>query len=201
MSWWRKRRSKETVPRKTGLDRFWSTLANYRRLLLWAFGSSAVPLAFFFLSLSPPWPKGIVAVTSIIEVVAIILGFQWLGRASRKVINRTLSVMAPLLLLFLITYLGALSFLTYTVPDRDAIAKESRFAVGMQCKPNVQKVFGEACPFVDKEVLRQFEYDAAKVWTTYSITQSRLLLIVLWFGVFFTFPFLVSGFLANQERS
>jgi membrane protein implicated in regulation of membrane protease activity len=72
----------------SGLAGFKDLLKEFRGLSAWAVGAGvAVPFAAALASLSPPWPPGVVIVTAIVELVALVLVYQFLKSARRRTIN------------------------------------------------------------------------------------------------------------------
>ena len=177
-----------------GLLGFKELLKEFRGLSLWAVGGSiAVPFSASLAALSPPWPPAIVLVTAVAELAALIYVYQFLKKARRKTINRTLRVSGLLLVIFGAVYLVAVSLYTYEVPPG-----RERFVKGYQCTSDAAAVFPDKCPDLGLDELKTAEYDADRLWTSRSIAITRLSIVALWLGSFTALSVLVGSFLVYQ---
>lgn len=101
----------------TGLDDFKLLLKEFRGLSVWAVGGSlVVPFAAALADLSPPWPSGIVPITAVAELLALVLVFQFFKNSKRRVTNRLLLLSVAILTITMMVYLIAFSYFTYSVP-------------------------------------------------------------------------------------
>lgn len=179
---------------RPGLVGFKELLHEFKGLSLWAVGGSmAVPFAAALTSLSPPWPRSIVLVTAIAELVALIYVYQFLKSAKRKVINKIVTVSGLFLIVFGAVYLAAVSLCTYEVPTT-----KERFVKGYVCTPDAIAVFKDKCPNLGLDELKTAEYDADRLWTERSIAITRLAVVGLWLGTFVALSVLVGSFLVYQ---
>src|SRR5262245_4193246 len=148
-----------------GLTGFKQILEEFRGLSSWAVGGAvAVPFVAALADLAPPWPKGIVVTTAILELVALVLVYQLLRTAPKKRIDRTLLGSAALLALSSLIYLAALSFFVYEVPNDGG-----RWVKGFVCTADAQAVFAARCPFLGMDELRTAEFEAERLWTAWSV--------------------------------
>jgi hypothetical protein len=182
----------------SGLDQFKRLLKEFRGLSQWAVigGSVVVPFAAYLASLSPPWPTGIVPVTAVVELIALMLVFQFYHDASRRVINRVLLASVAVFALTGVAYLGSVSYFTYEVPTT-----KERFVKGYECTADARLVFKERCPDLGLDELRTAEYEAERLWTRKSIAVTRTSLALLWAVVFVALSFAVGSFLCFQMRA
>ncbi|MCA1621496.1 MAG: hypothetical protein LC795_19930 [Acidobacteria bacterium] len=182
----------------SGLDDFKLLLKEFRGLSQWAVvgGSVVVPFAAYLASLSPPWPTGIVPVTAIVELVALMLVFQFYHDSSRRVINRVLLASVAVFALTGVVYLGSVSYFTYEVPTT-----KERFVKGYECTADARLVFKERCPDLGIDELSTAEYKAERLWTRKSIAVTRTSLALLWAVVFVGLSFAVGSFLCYQMRT
>src|SRR5262249_42069341 len=103
-----------TRPMDSGLAGFKDLLKEFRGLSAWTVGAGvAVPFAAALASLAPPWPPGVVLVTAVVELVALVFVYQFLKLARRRTINWVLSISAAVLVPAGIAYLVGLSLYTY----------------------------------------------------------------------------------------
>jgi hypothetical protein len=178
----------------SGLDDFKRLLREFRGLSVWAVGGSlVVPFAAALVDLSPPWPKGIVPVTAVVELLSLVLVFQFLN--SRRAAERGILAGVAVFALSSVVYLAALSHYTYEVPTTKA-----RFVKGYECTADAKAVFKERCPDLGLDELRTAEYEAARLWTHTSITVTRTSLAVLWLASFIALSFALGSFLWHQMR-
>ncbi len=177
------------------LFEFKRLLAEFRGLSTWALGGLAVPFASALLSLSPPWPKAITPITSVIELLVMIFSFHFLSSAPRKTINRVMKIGAALLVTCGIVYLIGYSQYVYETPITHV-----RFVKGLVCTDDAQKVFGAKCPNLDMDDLNTAEYEAERLWTMPSITAVRLGLVVTWLSTFVSLSMVIAVFLLFEMR-
>jgi hypothetical protein len=182
---------------QAGLVGFKELLKEFRGLSVWAAGGSvAVPFAAALASLSPPWPPAIVLVTAVAELVALIYVYQFLKGAKRRLINRIIGAAGLALVVFGAVYLTAVSLYTYEVPTT-----RQRFVKGYVCTEEAAAVFKTKCPDLGMDELKTAEYDADRLWTSRSITITRLTIVVLWLATFVALSLLVGSFLVYQLRT
>src|SRR5687768_11889757 len=99
-------RRKKAARARTGFDDFLDVLKKFRSLSVFALGGGvAVPFVAYLAKILPPWPPGVMLITGLLELVTLIVVFQFFRPAPRKVVNRVLAVTAPLLLIFSAAYL------------------------------------------------------------------------------------------------
>ncbi len=180
-----------------GLDEFKIFLKEFRGLSLWAVGGSiVVPFAAALADLSPPWPNGIVPVTAIVELLALILVFQFFRNSKRKVVNRILLVAVVLFAITGTIYLASVSYFTYEVPTT-----HEQFVKGYECSADAKAVFTYKCPDLGLDELKTAEFEAERLWTRRSIAVVRTSLTVVWSIVFVALSFAVGTFLVYQMRT
>jgi asparagine N-glycosylation enzyme membrane subunit Stt3 len=181
----------------TGYDDFKGLLKEYRGLFTWAAGSAAaVPFAAKLVDLSPPWPKGVVLVTAVVELLVLALVFQFLRTARKRAINWTMTSSVLVLAVVSTVYLLQLSLYTYEVPTTG-----ERYVKGDECTPAAQKVFAEQCPDLGLDELRTAEYAAERLWTRRSVASIRVRLVLLWAASFVALSTALGSFMVYQLRS
>lgn len=181
----------------SGLDDFKQLLKEFRGLSVWAVGGSlVVPFAASLADLSPPWPPGIVPVTAVVELLALVLVFQFFKTSKRPVINRVLLAGVTLFALASVVYLSAVSYFTYQVPTT-----KERFVKGYECTADARLVFQSRCPDLGLDELKTAEYEAERLWTRKSITVTRTSLALIWSLDFVALSFALGSFLCYQMRT
>jgi hypothetical protein len=181
----------------SGLQDFKLLLKEFRGVSVWAVGGSlVVPFAASLADLSPPWPPGIVPVTAVVELLALVLVFQFYKTSRRQVINRVLLLSVAVFALTSVVYLGAVSYFTYQVPTT-----KERFVKGYECTPHAQLVFKNLCPDLGLDELRSAEYEAERLWTRKSIAVTRTSLALIWSADFVALSFALGSFLCYQMRT
>jgi hypothetical protein len=178
-----------------GISAFIELTKYYRSMVAWALAGSIAPIVAGIVNLAPPWPPAIVPVTSLFELVALIVVFQFLSRADRKLINVVIIGCLLSIVIFLIVYLFLLSQFTYEEP-----LKRIRSVKGFVCTAEAKLVFIDKCPFYGDDELRKGEWEAARFWTMQSITIMRLSLVLVWLLVFTSFSGVIGSFIAFQMR-
>jgi hypothetical protein len=181
----------------SGLDHFKLLLKEFHGLSLWAVGGSlAVPFGARLADLSPPWPPGIVPVTAVVELLTLVVVFQFFKTAKRRVVNRVLILSIALFAVTSVVYLSAISYYTYEVPTT-----KERFLKGYECTPDAQLVFTTRCPDLGLDELITAEYEAERLWTRKSIAVTRTGLVLVWSLVFVALSSALGGFLCYQMRT
>jgi hypothetical protein len=180
----------------TGLDDFKRLLEEFRGLSMWAAGGSVVlPFIASFIAIIPPWPAGLNVMTSIFQLVALIVVYQAYSGVKRATITRNIGILAAALFVIILAYMILFSVLTIYVPQG-----QRSIVVGYECLQSAKTVFGDKCPFLDLEDLASVAYDEFLLWTRLSIGISRILLIALWFLFFICLAALIGKFLVYQMK-
>ncbi len=177
------------------LQDFKRFLIEFRGLSKWAVGGLAVPYVGSLLSISPPWPRAITTVTSLIELLTLIFAFQFLRSSARKKVSKVMLVAGALLLGLGIIYLIAYSQLVYETPVTHA-----RFVKGLVCTADAKQLFPAKCPNLGMDELNTAEYDAERLWTLSSITYVRIGLIATWVCCFISLSVTIAAFILFQMK-
>ena len=181
---------------QTGYDAFLFLLKKFRGLSIGALsGGAAVPLVASVANVVPPWPPGAVLMTALVELVALILVFQFLRSAARRTINKALVIVTPLLLGASALYLTLFGFLTFAVPNDG-----ERRVRGLVCRPDIPVETAMQCPFVGTQKLHEAAYTADLIWKSWSIYLSELMLALTWLICFLLLSTLIGAFLVYQLR-
>lgn len=180
----------------TGYDDFLETLKNFRSLSSTALGAGAmVPFVAYVANISPPWPPGIMLITALIELVTIIMVFQLTRPLGRAVINRVLIYNCVFLFMASLVYLILFSWLTFVTPKTG-----QRWVAGFYCLNETRLVYGE-CLFLPYNALPDAQYEAAKLWTGWSIAISKISLVATWLLSFVFLSALISTFIVFQMKT
>ena len=178
------------------LEDFKHLLKEFSSLSKWAAAASvAVPFAASMLSVSPPWPQAISPLTSIVELLAIVVCFQFFRSASRSRINKLIISGLLLLLLFGIAYLVGYSQFVYETPRT-----HTRAVKGFVCTDDVRKVYPDRCPNLGMDELNTVEYEAERLWTLPSITTVRIALVLSWLCAFLSLSSVIAVFLLYEVK-
>jgi len=180
----------------TGLEEFKQLWGEFRGLsTLVVGGSAAVPFAAALTDLAPPWPRGVVIVTAIVQFLVVLVIFHFFHKAKRRTVDRILLFGLCVTLLAAIAYLWVFSQYTFTIPTT-----HERHVRGTQCTANAQLVFGPRCPDLEMDDIRSAEYEAERLWTLRSITNVRLGVVALWSATFAGLAATLGSFLVYQMR-
>lgn len=105
----------------TGLEEFKRVLSEYKNLSLWAAGASIIfPFIASFLSIIPPWPVGLNVITSVVQLVALIVTYQTFRNNARHV-TRNVKLLALVGLTVVLGYMVTFTLFTVYVPPRTPI--------------------------------------------------------------------------------
>jgi heme/copper-type cytochrome/quinol oxidase subunit 4 len=181
-----------------GIDDFKRLLTEFRGLSTSTVGTTVVvPFAAALADLSPPWPKGIVLVTAIVELLVLVLVFQFLRTAARKRVIDAVLVAAVLLLAGVsVAYLWQVSLYTYEVPTTG-----ERFVKGDECTPEAKLLYSAKCPDLGKDELSGAKFAAELLWTRRSVAAVRLRLVLLWTAAFVALSAALGSFLVYQMKT
>jgi hypothetical protein len=181
---------------QTGLDGFKALLKEFRGLSIWAVGGAmAVPFAASLADLSPPWPSGIVPVTAVIELLTLVLVYQFFKSSKRIVINRIILISLALFAIAGSGYLITVSLYTFQIPKTS-----ERYVKGYECTPDAKLVFRDRCPDLGLDELRTAAYEADRLWTRKSITVMRTSIVSIWSLTFIGLSFGLGAFLVYQMK-
>jgi hypothetical protein len=145
------------------------------RLLPWAGACAAVPAAASFASISPPWPAGMVAATSVAALVTVWFVYRLMRPAARRRANVVLFVAALGIAQLSIAYVALHSRYTFETPTT-----KQRSAKGFVCTFAAKLVHGDKCPDLGMPELEAANFWPASLWTFESINVVRVNLAVLW---------------------
>jgi hypothetical protein len=185
------------MPRKTGFDDFLDVLKKFRTLSVTALGSgAAVPYVAYVAKIAPPWPPGIMLLTSLTELICIIVTFQFLRPKGRRVINRVLAVTVILLLLTSFAYLATFSTFTYVTPHTG-----ERWVKGFVCRSDVLRLYPDECPLVGLDALRGAQWTAENIWREWSVDVMEVIISSLWLISFILLTGAISSFIVFQTKT
>ncbi|MBY5721044.1 hypothetical protein HFO33_31500 [Rhizobium leguminosarum] len=180
---------------QSGYDDFLSTLANYKSLSASAIGAGGiVPFFAYVGDLAPPWPPGIMLLTALTQLVALVVAFQLIKPLKRYVVNIAIVTLSAILCIFSLAYLVLFASLTYTTP-----ATKERWVKGFVCLDQVQKIHPE-CPYLSRDTISDGQNDADKLWTVSSIVIAQVFIAVTWLGSFVSLAGLIGTFLVFQMK-
>ncbi|EFF75500.1 hypothetical protein [Achromobacter piechaudii] len=188
---------------KTGLDEFFAMLDGVRKVALSAAaGLIALPLAAGLAGFAPPWPPGLVVITSLMELVVLLVVFQTLAKAQRSAASKVIIWSAILVFVTSAVYLVLNAAFVYQIPNDD-----TRVVMGCGLSDNAQLILKsqglnptDVCPGEFSLLMSSAQYETDKVWTRLSITAIKSALAISWFGSFGALSFLVGVFVAFQRR-
>jgi hypothetical protein len=173
----------------------WSVLKHLRRLPVWAAaGTLVLPFVASFMSVIPPWPRGLDIMTALFQTTTFILVYQKYATDQQQSGTRGAILFATVAFLLMIAYFYFFSVFTIYVPEANR-----SIVVGLECSHSASMVFGTKCPFLDLEDLAGVAYDEFLLWTKPSIALTRGVLIGLWLGVFLCLAAAAAKLLALGE--
>lgn len=134
----------------------------------------ALPAVGALFSYDPPWPAGLGYVSAVLVAGAAawahfsVPGPKWLTRNRLRALVAALAVAG-------IAYLALGSLFIETIPGTDV-----RVVKGFTCTPDAELVYGNACPNLGRDALRDAEWEAGTLWTGTSVMLVRLGLALSW---------------------
>lgn len=183
--------------RKTAFDDFLEILEKFRKLSITALGTgAAVPFFAFVANIAPPWPPGVMLLTALTELVALILAFQFLRTKERHPVSLAMGIMATLLFIVSFVYLVLIAIFTYVTPQT-----KERFVKGFVCRLDIERLYPGECPFVGREILSRAQNNADQIWTDWSIALMQVFIASLWITAFVLLSGLIGAFLVFQTKT
>ena len=160
----------------SGYTEFLLLIRRFRSLsVLTVSGGAVVPFFAYLANISPPWPPGIMIITAIVELLALIIAFQFFQHKGRKIVEKSMIVILICLCVSSIIYLIGFSLLTYQGPTAS-----TRSVKGFICQPQIKLAFGDECPELSVTRISDAQYRAEILWVEWSITIARLFLTITW---------------------
>jgi|GEM_PF-3473492 len=153
-----------------------------------------LPMVAAWLGFAPPWPGGSQYFTVALE--AILLGSMAaaLNGVSRGTLRRLVTTATIVLVAGGMIYLAGFNTFTYVTPTTG-----EHWVKGYVCTPEALSLPGykEKCPFLDKDELKDAEYEAQRLWTLPSITVVKVSLAAIWFASFAAIAVLGAAIIAG----
>jgi hypothetical protein len=150
-------------------------------------GGAALPIGAAFVPLTPPWPAGIVAITLVVEALALLVVHHRLRRAGRATVERVMLIAAAVTALAGCGYLLGSAVYVYQTPAKERLVK------GFACTGDAQLLYRDKCPQLGMDELQGAEYEAERLWTLTSIATVRVGLDAAWLVAFAALATLIAG--------
>lgn len=150
-------------------------LTGLRKVLGFGAAFASLPLLASLARLEPPWPPGIGFVSSALILLSALLAWEWTRRA--RIGNRRALILASAALtsIGLFSYLALYSLFVEPIPG-----SSERVIRGYACSPEALQVYGDSCPDLPRDALKDAEWEAVVLWTRSSVTLVRLGLALSW---------------------
>lgn len=183
-----------------GIEEFKEVMADFRSVTsLVAKGAVAAPFADIILrqfdtGIGPPWPPGVLIITSIVELLVLMVIFNFFFRAKAKTLDK---LMVAALIALCITFVGyLLLFSHFTEPH----PKTHKLMVSgyEPVSEDMRQAFAEG--YTNEQALEENEYTPAKVWTKRSITNVRVGILLAWLVAFGSLSAFIGLFVMAQRR-
>lgn len=137
---------------------------------------ATLPLFASLAAVEPPWPPHIGAVSVAFILIASLMAWEWTRRA--KVTHRRRWVISA----FVLTVAGLLGYLIlYSTFVEPIPGSDVRVVRGYECTRQALLVYGEECPDLPRDALRDAEWESVVLWTRTSVTVARVSLAFAWF--------------------
>ncbi|HQR98198.1 MULTISPECIES: hypothetical protein [unclassified Polaromonas] len=187
----------------TGLDEFFDVLREVRKIALVAAGGLILlPVLAGIGGYVPPWPAGIVGITSLVELVALIVAFQLLSRTKRATASRVIVWSAVLLLILSTAYLILNVIFVYPIPNNTV-----KVVLGCGLSEKTQLILSNSgfqsrvvCPGEFSSLLASAQYETDVVWSKLSVSLIKAALALSWLGAFGALAALTGVFVSFQRR-
>lgn len=180
---------------RTGLDEFREVVTDFRSFLSWTLNVAIVaPIADFVIKLGPTWPSGLPIITTLVEVIVLMLLFHFFARKAQRRISRVMyGVLCALVFAF-----PAYLVIRETYTFESAVTK-NRDAKGFVLRPEVATLIPASVTDAD-DALVKAEYEPKSVWTPGSITAVKMTLLGLWLVTFASLVASLASFVLLQRK-
>lgn len=177
----------------SGLSDFRNYFTSFLGVAAAGVASSAFVLAASLIGISPPWPKGILQITAITQLIVLVFVYQKLQGASRRRIEGRMNLALVCLLLTFPCYMALHSLLIYNMPNGDMGMR------GLVCTVEAKRIFIDSCPFLQSEQISTGTYEAERFWTPLGLLSSRMAILTLWISAFVSLVNLLAAFVVFQR--
>jgi len=136
-----------------------------------------LPVLAAFMAFDPPWPNGI----GYASAALVAGGAAWahFGAGPGPIVSkRWVRAIVAALVVVAIGYLSLLSLYVETIPGSGV-----RVVKGFNCTPDALLVYGDACPALGRDALRDAEWEATTLWTGSSVMLVRVGLAAAWLAL------------------
>jgi hypothetical protein len=182
--------------KKTGWSDFLSVLKEFNKLSAATVGAAAVaPFVASLSGISPPSPSGLVFITGLVELVVLILVFQFLRPRSKAVVNWVLSLSAGMLVLFSAIYLLLFFLFTFETPSPNP-----RGVRGFICKSEITVAEKRECPLISPSLISGAGYQVDVLWEPWTILTMRFVLTSVWLLNFINLSIVIGAFVVHQTK-
>ncbi len=185
---------------RNGVEEFKEVLTDFRSVTSWvAKGAVAAPFADLILrqfdvGIGPPWPSGVLTITSVAELLALMFIFNFFFGIAAKKLDRLMLVALILLCLTFAGYLLVFSYFTEPHPKT-----KNLMVLGYEpVSADMRQAFMEG--YTRQQALEENEYTPTKIWTERSITNVRIGILLLWLAVFISLSVFIALFVMAQRR-
>jgi len=179
------------------LDNFFRFVSDFKSVAA-LIGKAALlaPFIDLLLNIGPPWPTrtGVPALTSLAEVFVLIYIFQFYTPLSRKRLENRLRKFFILTIVCFIFYISMYSFFVY-----EATTTKLRDVKGFIVRPEIQKIVGPNRTL--DRVLEGAEWDAERVWETWTVHTMRISLLLAWILFFVGIAGCIAIFVTLQKKA
>lgn len=176
------------------MSEFWATAEEIKRLWAWIVAAAGLPFLAGLAKVAPPWPPAVPVLTSIVNLLALIVSYQFFQVSSKKLINKVIIINLVILIIFSMLYLGFLSEMTFEVPGSNVDRIK-----GFSCTDLARVSFPGKCPWFGESELRLAEWTPENLWNSWSITAVRLAIVALWLVSFMSFSTILGTFVIFQR--
>ena len=185
---------------RNGIEEFKEVMTDFRSVnSLVAKGAVAAPFADviirqFDTSISPPWPSGVLIITSIAELLVLMLIFNFFFRRKANTLDRLMVVSLVVLCLTFFGYMLLFSHFTEPHPKSHKL-----LVIGYEpVSQEMRQAFAEG--YTNDQALEENEYVPAKIWTERSITSVRIWILLAWLVAFSSLSSFMGLFVMAQRR-
>jgi hypothetical protein len=187
-------KARNASTRTSSLAEFRSVFADFRDLsALGLKGIIVAPISAVWLKTGLPLPSVMALATSVLVLVAQVWTFQAWYKLPVPRLRKRIPITAMAVVISLLAFIVLLVLFTV-----QPVKGEDRVVEGWIVRSNVKPLLNS--DYTEENALRDSQYEAKEIWTTFSIGVTTAALQVTWIGAFTAFSAFLSTFIILQRR-
>lgn len=191
---------------KSSLDSFIQSIKDVKKLITIAVSGLICSQVIALLAgIQPPWPKGILILTSMIELLVLMMAWHFSSVSEKMNTGKILVILFSLLCFFSLAYVFMYSLFVYNIPGTSTdivlgcgLTHDSQLVLSLN-KIDL-KTITDTCPEEFTRILSSAEFEATRVWTPWTVKLNQVVIFALWLAAFSCLAAFMGIFVAYHKR-